>query len=135
MESQAQHLPRLKFLGSWAHGHAGCFYFIEEDMQKDSSLTVEALFTTIEESRKQAAAKGRSLPADLWIQLDNTSGENKNQYVFSALAAVVKRQIFKSAVLAFLCPVYMFLFQQYLPPQSFVTNAQRTAAWCRSGFF
>ena len=102
MEAQAQHLPRLKLLGSWAHGYSGSFYFLEEDMQKDSSLTVEALFTTIEEAGAQAAAKGRSLPADLWIQLDNCSGENKNQFVLSALTALVKRKIFKSVVLAFL---------------------------------
>ena len=70
-------LPRLKLLGSLAHGYVGMFYFIEEDVTKGSALTIEALMTTIEESAKVAQARGRELPHHLWIQLDNAAGENK----------------------------------------------------------
>jgi len=95
-------LPRLKLLGSLAHGYVGMFYFIEEDVTKGSALTIEALMTTIEESAKVAQARGRELPHHLWIQLDNAAGENKNQFVFTALANLVHIAVFQTATLAFL---------------------------------
>ena len=102
MEGLENPAPRLKLLGSWSHGVVGCFYLVEEDVRKDSCLTVEALFTTIEESRIQLAAQGRHLPPELWVQVDNAPGENKNQHVFTCVAALVARGVFKAATIAFL---------------------------------
>ena len=94
--------PRMKLLGSWAHGSVGMFYLIEEDVNKDSRLTVEGLFTCIEEAFLQKQKEGLPLPADLWVQADNASGENKNRYVFGALAALVRLHIFRTITVAFL---------------------------------
>ena len=100
--SGAGQCPRLKLLGSLAHGIAACFYIIEEDVVKDSQLTVEALFTTIEESKREYAKQGKSMPEHLWVQVDNAPGENKNQHVFTAVAGLVAKGVFKSATIAFL---------------------------------
>jgi hypothetical protein len=59
--------------------------------------------STIEQARRESEAAGKKFPEHLWIQVDNASGENKNQYVMSALATLVKNGVFKSVTLAFLC--------------------------------
>ena len=101
--------PKLKLLGSLAHGVCGVFYLIEEDVNKSSSLTLEALFTTIEEARLEYEKQGRPFPRHLWFQADNAPGENKNQHVFTALAALVARGQFVSVTAAFLCPIALLL--------------------------
>ena len=98
-------VPRLKLLGSLAHGLAGVFFLIEEDVHKDSALTVEALFTTIEVAVQECLRRGVPVPSHAWIQMDNAPGENKNRFVFSALATLVARKIFASCTAAFLCQV------------------------------
>lgn len=98
MQQLNQPTPKLKLLGCLAHGFVGAFYLIEEDVTKGSALTLEALFTTIEEAR---LARG-GLPQHLWFQSDNAPGENKNQHVFAALAALVARKVFISCTAAFL---------------------------------
>ena len=94
--------PRLKLVGTLIHGVVGCFNVLEEDMPRDAQTTVELLFTSIEEARRELESKGKSLPPELWLQLDNTPAENKNQTVFSAVAALVAKGVFESASIAFL---------------------------------
>ena len=94
--------PRLKLLGSWVHGMAAVFSLIEEDVIKDSQTTIEGIFEAIEEARIACEAEGRQLPEHLWIQLDNAPGENKNQWVCKAIAALVSMRVFRSATVAFL---------------------------------
>jgi hypothetical protein len=95
--------PRMKLLGSWAHGYVGCFWLLEEDVQRSGpDLTLEALMSTIEEVRRECVARGSEMPRHLWIQLDNTPAENKNKYVLQSLATLVNRNIFDTATAAFL---------------------------------
>jgi hypothetical protein len=67
-----------------------------------SDLTLEAIMTCIEETRRVANETGRKMPEHLWVQLDNTPAENKNRFLLQALAALVDRGIFTSATAAFL---------------------------------
>lgn len=95
--------PRLKLLGSLAHGHVGCFWLMEEDVQRSGSdATLESIMTTIELARRQCKASGRRLPRHLWVQLDNTPAENKNRFLLQALAVLVGRMIFDTASAGFL---------------------------------
>jgi hypothetical protein len=51
--------PRMKLLGSWAHGYIGCFWLLEEDVQRSGpDLTLEALMSTIEEVRRECVGRG-----------------------------------------------------------------------------
>ena len=95
--------PQMKLLGSLAHGWVGCFWILEDDMHRSGSdLTLEAIMTCIEETRRVANETGRKMPEHLWVQLDNTPAENKNRFLLQALAALVDRGIFTSATAAFL---------------------------------
>ena len=95
--------PQMKLLGSLAHGWVGCFWILEDDMHRSGSdLTLEAIMTCIEETRRVASETGRKMPEHLWVQLDNTPAENKNRVLLQALAALVDRGILTSATAAFL---------------------------------
>jgi len=95
--------PRMKWLGTLAHGWVGCFWLLEEDVHRSGpDLTVEALMTVIEETRRVAHETGRKMPAHIWVQLDNTPAENKNRFLLQALGVLVDRGICVSATASFL---------------------------------
>ena len=56
----------------------------------DSNLTATLLIKALVKFMED-----RSLPDTLYIQMDNTSRENKNKYVLGFCAALVQLQIFK----------------------------------------
>jgi hypothetical protein len=95
--------PKLKLLGSLAHGHVACFWLMEEDVQRSGpDATLESIMTTIELARRRCKASGQRLPRHLWVQLDNTPAENKNRYLLQALAVLAGRGVFETATAAFL---------------------------------
>ena len=95
--------PKMKLLGGLAHGYVGCFWLLEEDMQRSGpDATLESIMTIIEEARRCCKQQGKQLPPHLWVQLDNTPAENKNRFLLEALAILVDRQVYASATAAFL---------------------------------
>ena len=61
-----------------------------------------ALMTTLAQVRRGRARLGQPMPQNLWIQLDNTAGENKNKTVLGVAAELVNCGGFKSVTVAFL---------------------------------
>lgn len=57
----------------------------------DSNLTIAVLLNVL----LQLRSKFQSLPETLYLQLDNTSRENKNKYVLAFLALLLQLKIFK----------------------------------------
>ena len=94
--------PRLKLVGSLVHGVCACFSVLEDDLPKNTQTTVELLFSAIEVARRKLDESGKAFPPELWVQVDNTPAENKNQHLFSAMASLVAKGIFQTATVAFL---------------------------------
>ena len=46
--------------------------------------------------QERAAKAGRRWPKHLWLQLDNTAKENKNQFLINYCALLVNKGAFKS---------------------------------------
>ena len=88
-----------------------------------SNLTIEALAKTLKYEEKLRLDKRKTCfvfplmiispfftsselgwPSTLFLQLDNTSKENKNQYVFAYLTHLVNTGVFKTIYLSFLVP-------------------------------
>lgn len=61
----------------------------------DSNMTISILLAVL----VKVQAKMETLPDVLYLQLDNTSRENKNKYVFSFLSLLVQLKIFKKVYL------------------------------------
>lgn len=57
----------------------------------DSNLTIAVLVAVL----KQLCSKFESFPDTLYLQLDNTSRENKNKYVMAFLAYLIQLRVFK----------------------------------------
>ena len=95
-------VPRLKLVGSLVHGVCGCFHVIEDDVPKNAQTTVELLMSSIEEARRILNSSQKPLPGEIWLQLDNTSAENKNQTVFAMVAGLVAKGVFQAGTVAFL---------------------------------
>ena len=73
------------------HGKARRVFLDLNQYPHDSNKTINALYLILLELVEQ---HGR-LPDNLYIQMDNTSRENKNQYVLTYMALLVKLKLFK----------------------------------------
>jgi hypothetical protein len=78
---------RVHVTGVLVHGVASFVYLNTERVPKDSNLTIECLMRTLLQLPKP-------LPPTLFLQADNCSGENKNQFLLAFLAMCVKRNMF-----------------------------------------
>ena len=96
------HRPKVQVVGCLAHGYECSFNIREEDVGKGSEFTLEVLTRCLERVFAKCDAEGTCRPVHLWLQSDNTSGENKNQWIQRYLATLVDRAIFRSAVDAYL---------------------------------
>ena len=94
--------PQLQVVGCLAHGYECSFNFREDDVGKGSEFVLEVLTRCIQRVFAQCDEEGKRRPAHLWLQSDNCSGENKNQWIQRYLATLVDRGIFRSAVDAYL---------------------------------
>ncbi len=111
---EAEHRPQMKCVGSWAHGWELSFSFAEEDVPHGSNVTIECLVRTLDRvlqlhmsaalgtDNATPAAPGTGFPANLWLQVDNAGGENKNIWISKFLAQLVDQGIFRSAVASYL---------------------------------
>ena len=94
--------PRVKLVGAHAHGHVTDFWLVEEDQPHGSNLTLDLLSRTIDKVFKQCEKNNEPIPMHLWVQVDNTAAENKNQLVVRYLGALIDKSVFRSAVLSFM---------------------------------
>ena len=88
--------------GVIVHGH-GCQIFIDFlQWAHDPNLTLNILLEVLCSHFQKLKDAKSTLPKKLYLQLDNTARENKNQYVLSFLAFLIQQQVF-TEVTVFLC--------------------------------
>lgn len=73
--------------GVIVHGRGHHSFIDFKEVPHDSNLTINVLLQTL--------LKYRSLPATLYLQLDNCGRENKNRYVLALCCLLVELEIFK----------------------------------------
>ena len=107
-----QNLLRLRthLTGALVHtkaenGKMAFAYFDLLQWPHDSNLTITVLLDVL----KHVQSKLGTLPKILFLQLDNTSRENKNKYVLSFLALLVHLKIFKKvrSITVIVLPIIM----------------------------
>ena len=89
-----------KLFGAYAHGHGLHVYTVPPYVGHGANLTV----TVIHKTLMEMVASGRPTPRVLHIQLDNTTGENKNNLVFTYACWLVQTG-FVQKVRIFFLPV------------------------------
>ena len=84
--------------GSLIHDYGGLGYIDLLQWPHDSNLMLTVLLDAIQRRLQQRSY----FPSKLFIQLDNTCRENKNQFVLTFLAVVVQLGLFKEVQVGFL---------------------------------
>ena len=85
----------VRVIGAIVHGAVKQTYaYLVTDFTKETNTMVEVLRRTLD---AQA-----TLPPTLYLQLDNTSQENKNSHMFAYLAELVETRVFRKIVVNFL---------------------------------
>jgi hypothetical protein len=93
---------RMALVGALTHGHqpGASAYLFPCDFPKDSSTTVQVVFNVLSEV-KSLRESGR-LPPVVYLQLDNTTRENKNKTMLAALFLLVLHGHVRKIKLSFL---------------------------------
>ena len=81
------------------------FYVVPHTYKGGSNVTVHCLNESIKRQIAHMKAAGKKTPHTLYVQLDNTTKENKNQYVEAYLSSLVTEGVFDVVVMTFL-PVW-----------------------------
>jgi hypothetical protein len=97
LTSEAKRL-KLHLYGALAHGFGAFFTTCPDHEAQGNNVTIHMIWDVINSVYKK---KGY-LPKVLLLQLDNTTKQNKGQYLFGFLGLLVAMGIFKKVLLAFL---------------------------------
>ena len=84
-ESQKGKKMGCKVYGVIVHGHFACCYVLNAHMPGGTNVTIECLHRTFLKLR----AQGKKFPPRLYLQLDNTSKDNKSRFVVAYLYMLV----------------------------------------------
>ena len=98
------HRPKLQLIGCWVHGKEASFSLREENIPKGSNVCIEVLLQTLGRVVARLKHVNQPVPSNLWIQMDNAVGENKNQFWARLLGLLVDRAIFKVVVHSYMRP-------------------------------
>lgn len=95
-----------KLVGAIVHGIPNRVhtYFVPANSAKvkGSNLTIEVLQRTLWKEQERRKAIGAMWPEVLYLQLDNTTSENKNKYVFAYLSSLIQKGVFREIHVNFL---------------------------------
>jgi len=97
-----EHRPKCQVMGCWVHGEEVSFSLREEDVEKGSEYVIEILVRALSRVVAERCRQNKPPAKYLWIQADNCSGENKNQWTSRLSGLFVDRGLFECVVLAFL---------------------------------
>ena len=83
-ETSGMKVP-MKLYGVLSHGRGAYAFTVPPQAPTGSNLTIEILYRVMKDVKQTE----RQLPRTLFLQLDNTTGQNKNNYVMAFLALLV----------------------------------------------
>ena len=92
---------KMHVYGVIIHGHAPLIYTLPDHVPNGSNVTIECLQRTLHHLEATSYAN-EQLPDRLYLQLDNTSRQNKNRYLFGYLACLVAMGVFTEVFVSFL---------------------------------
>ena len=92
--------PQLHFTGATCHGIAEHYFVADADVRKDPNSTIEMISRVIEQAKTALASRGAMMPRHLWLQVDNTTRENRNTTVLTFLSYLTSRHCFRTATWA-----------------------------------
>ena len=96
--SDASWKCKIYILGCIAHGHAPYIYLVPSNVAQGHNITIQVLYETVLQIRR---TKGK-VPPVLYLQLDNTTKQNKGAPLMVFLAHLVQIGVFEKIYVSFL---------------------------------
>jgi hypothetical protein len=87
--------PKCKVQGIWLFFIGVYFFVADATMPHDSNMTIEVIAQALERVRLVCERRRIAMPSELIVWCDNTVRENKNQYVMTYLAMLVRKTMFR----------------------------------------
>src|SRR4051812_5449013 len=75
----------LYIMGGLVHGHRAYAYSYMRNVKHGTNVTIEALHRILDDHVKS----GKQIPRTLYLQLDNTTKQNKNRFMIAYAACLV----------------------------------------------
>jgi hypothetical protein len=91
---------KLHLMGVIAHGHGAYVYTCPHNHAQGHNVTIQALFDTLVQLMEDN--DWAKLPEVLYLQLDNTTKQNKGRYLLAFLALLVEAGTFRKIIVSFL---------------------------------
>ena len=91
---------KLHLLGVIVHGIGTYTYTVPSHMAQGNNVTIQVLWETLLKIKRKS--KNGTLPPILYLQLDNTTKQNKSHFLFGFLGLLVKWKVFKKIIVGFL---------------------------------
>ena len=90
----------LYIMGGLVHGHRAYAYSYMRNVKHGTNVTIEALHRILDDHVKS----GKTIPRTLYLQLDNTTKQNKNRFMIAYAACLVSGELWI---------MFIFLFSQW----------------------
>ena len=98
--SDAKWKVKMHLLGVIAHGYGAYVFTCPPNFAQGHNVTIQAIFEVLEEIKKEHNLV--SLPETLYLQLDNTTKQNKGKWLMAFLALLVEAGTFRKIIVSFL---------------------------------
>jgi hypothetical protein len=92
---------KLHLYGVLIHGHPPMLFTLPDHVANGSNTTIEIIQRVLIRLEETDYREG-GLPDTLYLQLDNTSRQNKNKFVFGFLGCLIAQGIFREVIVSFL---------------------------------
>src|SRR5688572_25110101 len=85
-------------MGALVHGHRAYAFSYMKNIKHGANVVIECLHRIL----LDMAANKKEIPETLYLQLDNTTKQNKNQYIIGYAACLVSWGLFQRVLISFL---------------------------------
>ena len=99
---EAQEFLPQSILAVLFHGHGTFLYPRTPWVRAGSNFTIQCLSHALELLSQSELYKDSGLPPDLFLQMDNCSGDNKNKYILAWGSLLVQDGVFETVSFSFL---------------------------------
>ena len=93
---------KTKLMGALVHHRFAMASLVPMNAKSGSNLVIEMIHRAMLETYYRCQERQLPFPKTLYLQLDNTSGQNKNNYLMAYLSLLVESNIFTSVCVSFL---------------------------------
>lgn len=117
--------PQCHCVCAIAHGVVECYYVMDGDIPKNSDMNITLINRTVDVALEVLRARGVSLPHHLALQTDNTTREQRNQYVFTFCSLMTAKRLFATVSQCFYIPGHSHneVDQRFVPVAAALSRA------------